>query len=390
MSVPLVELGDICTTTQGVQITKANTSDELYDGGYRYLYIADFISDKKLSFVDDKFDTKKVTEHDLVMANTGSPGRVFKGKKGILSNNLFRITFNEEIVNRDYLYLILSSSLFQGHLQQQMKGGIQKHLGHKTISRQSVPLPSLDDQVKIAEILDVADSLRKKDQQLVVLYDRLSQSLFLDMFGDPFVNPNNWPQVTLEQVIEEGPQNGLYKPSSAYGSGTPIVRIDAFYNDIVAIKKLKRLRAEKAEIERFELFEGDFVINRVNSPSHLGKCGLMPKIDERVVFESNMMRIKFDKTKVNNAFLLPMLSSQHLKNQILNSSKDAVNQSSINQKDVNSYSIPLPPITLQNKFADRVNEIEKQKALAEQSLKKSDDLFNSLLQRAFKGELTAS
>ncbi|OBU15787.1 hypothetical protein AYY20_07525 [Photobacterium aquimaris] len=79
MSWSLVKLEDICKTTQGVQITKANTQVESYEGGCRYLYIADFISEKKLSFVDDVFDNKKVTTDDLVMANTGSLDESLRG-----------------------------------------------------------------------------------------------------------------------------------------------------------------------------------------------------------------------------------------------------------------------------------------------------------------------
>jgi type I restriction enzyme S subunit len=292
--------------------------------------------------------------------------------------------------NIDVSYLFYWFKKNKLKLQNLANSAVVPILNNRNLEQVKVTVPSLEEQKKIAGILDAADSLREKDRQLVEHYDRLKQSLFLDMFGDPFINPKNWPEIALEQIIEEGPQNGLYKPSTAYGSGTPIVRIDAFYNDFVIIEKLKRLRVEKAEIDKFEIFEGDFVINRVNSPSHLGKCGLIPKIDERVVFESNMMRIKFDRNKVNNAFMLTMLSSQHLKNQILNSSKDAVNQSSINQKDVNSFCIPFPPIEHQNVFEKKIDNIEKQKKIAKLSLKKSDDLFNSLLQRAFKGELTKS
>ncbi len=214
----IVKIEDICTTTQGVQITKTHTSGELYEGGYRYLYIADFLSDKNLSFVNDDFDAKKVTENDLVMANTGSPGRVFKGKDGILSNNLFKITFKKKEVDRDYLFLMLSSTTFQYSLQKQMKGGIQKHLGHKTIARQKIPLPPLAEQQKIAAILNAADSLRQKDQQLIEHYTALSQSLFLEMFGDPVSNPMGWEQTTLDDVCDK-----------IYGGGTPSKAVPEYY-----------------------------------------------------------------------------------------------------------------------------------------------------------------
>jgi type I restriction enzyme S subunit len=294
----------------------------------------------------------------------------------------------KQTLNSNYLFYWVQSNLFVNDMILKATGANYPAVSDRIIKQSKIPLPPLAEQQKIASILDAADSLRQKDQQLIEKYTALSQSLFLEMFGDPKVNPNNWPLTALGKIIEEGPQNGLYKPSGDYGTGTPIIRIDSFHNSVVELSKLKRVRVSEGELSKFEIFEGDFVLNRVNSPSHLGKCGLVSKVKERMVFESNMMRIKFNKSMVNNTFMLSILSSKYLKHQILNSSKDAVNQSSINQKDVNSFEIPLPPIELQNQFAELIQAIEAQKKQAQASLEKSAALFNSLLQRAFKGELT--
>jgi len=388
VSWPLVKLGDICTTTQGVQITKANTKDQDYEGGYRYLYIADFISDKKLSFVDDVFDHKKVTENDLVMANTGSPGRVFKGKPGILSNNLFKISFDLKVVDRNYLYLILSSNVFQNMLQSQMKGGIQKHLGHQTISRQEIPLPTLDEQKRIAAILDKADAIRRKRQQAIQLADDFLRSVFLDMFGDPVTNPKGWEVKTLGDVITKGPTNGIYKPASDYGSGNRILRIDGFYDGVVGLQsKLKRVRVSEDEVKKFGLSDRSIVINRVNSIEYLGKCAFIQHIEENTVFESNMMNFSVDEMRLNPRFLVQQLQMPYIKMQIKTCSKDAVNQSSINQSDVKSFEIILPNIELQNEYENICIRYLKSKISFEKSSDIKTVLFNSLSQKAFAGEL---
>lgn len=383
MSVPLVELGDVCTTTQGVQITKANTSDELYNGGYRYLYIADFISDKKLSFVDDKFDAKKVTAHDLVMANTGSPGRVFKGKKGILSNNLFRITFDEKIVNRDYLYLILSSSVFQGHLQQQMKGGIQKHLGHKTISRQTVPLPSLVEQQKIAEILDAADSLKQKDQQLVEHYDSLSQSLFLDMFGDPVHNPKKWGKVDFASIGTLDRGKSKHRPRNdptLLGGEHPLIQTGDVANSNGYLTTFKSTYSDLG-LKQSKMWPAGTLC--ITIAANIAKTGILTFdacFPDSVVGFVNNDKSNIEYVKFWMSFL----------QKVLEDSAPMAAQKNINLKILRELEVSLPPIELQNLFEKRLIEIEKQKKLAQQSLQKSEDLFNSLLQRAFKGELTDS
>lgn len=376
------------------------------DGDVNVIRSANFTNHGRINFdkivarniPDDKVKTKKLQEEDIIIEKSGgSPtqpvGRVvFFDKKGtyLCSNFTSILRPLKQYVAPKYLHYILFCNHKFGFVEkyQNKTTGIINLQLQKYLKNTKIPLPPLAEQQKIASILDAADSLRQKDQQLIEKYTALSQSLFLEMFGDPKVNPNNWPLTALGKIIEEGPQNGLYKPSGDYGTGTPIIRIDSFHNSVVELSKLKRVRVSEGELSKFEIFEGDFVLNRVNSPSHLGKCGLVSKVKERMVFESNMMRIKFNKSMVNNTFMLSILSSKYLKHQILNSSKDAVNQSSINQKDVNSFEIPLPPIELQNQFAELIQAIEAQKKQAQASLEKSAALFNSLLQRAFKGELT--
>ena len=162
------------------------------------------------------------------------------------------------------------------------------------------------------------------------------------------------------------------------------MRIDCFYNGIVTdIAKLKRVVVTDEELRRFQIHEDDIVINRVNSRSHLGKCALISDISEKTVFESNMMRLTVNKTKILPLFLSKFLTTPFVKKQILNSAKDAVNQSSINQNDVNNFELFLPPINLQYKFVSIVEQVEQIKQKMRDSLDEMDNHFNALMQRYF-------
>jgi type I restriction enzyme S subunit len=373
--------------------TPSKDNPEYWNGDIPWASVKD-LKTKSLKATQDSISalglanssSKIVKAGSIIIATRMAVGRVVISEIDAAINQDLKAVVCSDKVDVKYLFHFLFSQ--ENNLNKVASGATVKGIKINHIMDMRIHLPPLAEQQKIASILDAADSLRQKDQQLIEKYTALSQSLFLEMFGDPKVNPNNWPLTALGKIIEEGPQNGLYKPSGDYGTGTPIIRIDSFHNSVVELSKLKRVRVSEGELSKFEIFEGDFVLNRVNSPSHLGKCGLVSKVKERMVFESNMMRIKFNKSMVNNTFMLSILSSKYLKHQILNSSKDAVNQSSINQKDVNSFEIPLPPIELQNQFAELIQAIEAQKKQAQASLEKSAALFNSLLQRAFKGELT--
>jgi type I restriction enzyme S subunit len=256
------------------------------------------------------------------------------------------------------------------------------------VGKIKIPLPRLSEQRRIAELLDRAEVLRAKRRAVLAHLDTLTQSIFLDLFGDPATNPKGWPRVELGELIVAGPQNGIYKPSSDYGSGVPILRIDAFYDGAVTkLATLKRVRISGEEGDLYGLNSDDIVVNRVNSMEYLGKCALIPRLDERTVFESNMMRFGVDRTRVEPRYVVQFLQSKFIKGQILTAAKHAVNQSSINQQDIKSFRINIPPIPHQHEFVRLVQMVQKTEAAHLASLNKLDALFCALQHRAFRGEL---
>ncbi|MGB8298280.1 MAG: restriction endonuclease subunit S [Polyangia bacterium] len=251
-----------------------------------------------------------------------------------------------------------------------------------------VPVPPLPEQRRIAEVLDRAEALRAKRRAALAQLDTLTQSIFLDLFGDPATNPKKWARSALGNVIAEGPQNGIYKPASDYGTGTRILRIDAFYDGAVTdLATLKRVRISESERQLYGLCSGDVVVNRVNSMEYLGKSALIPDLDEPTIFESNMMRFSVDRDQVDPKYVVEFLQTQFVKRQILTSAKNAVNQSSINQQDVTGFLINVPPVSLQRTFVGQVAAVDKLKSAHRASLAKLDALFASLQHRAFRGEL---
>jgi type I restriction enzyme S subunit len=207
------------------------------------------------------------------------------------------------------------------------------------------------------------------------------------MFGDPAANPRKFPVASLSGVMSLEPQNGLYKPQSYYvddESGTPILRIDAFYDGAITDhSSLKRLVCTEAEKEKYKLRENDIVINRVNgSIEFVGKCAHIVGLVEETVFESNMMRFHPDEEKLNPVFLVQVLCSQFIRQQIKGTAKMA-NQCSINQTDVSNFRIPLPPKTEQDRFADFVRQADKSKFEIQQGLEQLELQYNALMQKYF-------
>lgn len=288
-----------------------------------------------------------------------------------------------------YLFHFLRQPLIRVAGEKRMTGsGGQRRVPKAFLESLKIPLPPLAEQRRISAILDKADALRAKRREAIAKLDQLLQSVFLDMFGDPSENPFGWPVCELGELLKDGPQNGLYKPAQDYGYGTPILRIDGYRaGDIIRAAPRKRVRLTDAEIVKYELRPLDIVINRVNSPEHLGKPALVQEIPESTVFESNMMRMSVDRDAVDPHYLITYLVQRFVRNQIAARRKDAINQSSINQDDVKSLAINVPPVALQDRFKSIVTRILRQRHEVFPSAVALDSLFTSLQNRAFTGTL---
>ncbi len=289
----------------------------------------------------------------------------------------------------DYLFHFVRSEGFVRCLSTSVSGALYPAVTDGQVRGLRIPLPPLTEQRRIVDILNHAAGIRRLRRQALDKTRALIPALFIDIFGDPENNPQQWPVVPLGELIIGGPQNGLYKHISAYGEGTPILRIDAFYDGIVTkLHSLRRLRLSSDEIDRYGLKENDIVINRVNSPEYLGKSAIIPMLSEPTVFESNMMRFSLDLKRTKPRYIIQYLQTAYIKQHILSNAKHAINQSSINQQDVKSMPVPVPPLDQQETFAARVAEVHSLITQQERHLAQAEALLQSLMARFFNGTET--
>ena len=203
--------------------------------------------------------------------------------------------------------------------------------------------------------------------------------------------PDGWVWSSLDQLICSGPQNGLYKPVSAYGSGMPILRIDDFQLDFCKPREeLRCLHTSAAEDTLYALAPGDIVLNRVNSPSHLGKSTVVTTALCPCVFESNMMRFHASDF-VNPEWVTSVLQTVDGKARLTANAKWAVNQASINQQDVKHTPVQLPPVAEQTRILDAVKKQLSINSKTDEevhgTIRHADRLRQSILKRAFEGKL---
>ena len=269
------------------------------------------------------------------------------------------------------------------------------HSTHKrywiqSYSKIKVSIPSLDEQSRIVSRIDelfseldkAVDTLNTTKEQLAVYRQAVLK--------DAFSNIPREMYKPLKLVMEEMPQNGLYKSKSFYGEGNPILRIDGFYDgEVVPNYEYKRVRLEAEEIKKYALHIGDIVVNRVNSMSYLGKCALIRNLEEPTIFESNVMRFRLDKQQIDLEYAMYYLSTSFGRHELIKNAKQAVNQASINQTDVGNALIPIPKdLEAQRNIAQKIsahiavcNNIEQG---IDTAFAQADAMRQSILKQAFE------
>ena len=388
----MAKLGEVCTIVSGSTPKTSVTS--YWDGNIKWITPAEL--DEDTFYIMDS--VRHITEEGkektgLSYLPTGTvilSSRAPIGKTAIAGcemccNQGFKNLICSDAIYNEYLYFFLKSKT--DYLNSLGRGATFKEISKSIVENIEIPLPEVNQQKEIAEKFKKLEQLISLRKQQLAKLDELVKARFVEMFGDSVANTKNFPSTTLETVMTVFPQNGLYKPQTDYvqdDTGIPILRIDAFYNGKVTNwKTLKRLICSETEIDRYLLRENDIVINRVNSIEYLGKCAHIVGLKEKTVFESNMMRFHIDEKKVNAVYVTEVLCTEDIYRQILRRAKKSVNQASINQEDVKSLEILVPPLSFQNQFAAFVERVDKQKQTVQQSLEKLELMKKALMQEYF-------
>jgi type I restriction enzyme S subunit len=264
--------------------------------------------------------------------------------------------------------------------------GYSRH--YKFLKRLEIPLPPLDEQKRIAAILDKADALRAKRRQAISLLDSLTQSIFLEMFGDPVSNPKGWPMAALGPLQEVGPNFGSMQPPSKEEREWISLRVANIQNWEITLTDTKYIDLDAKEKARFTLRDGDIILARaIASQEHLGKCVVVNVGANKVAFDSHLMRIRLNQMMILPEFLRELFRTPGGRKVFLRSTRKTTVQYNINTKELNNIKIPLPNIVEQRRFVKSLNKISGVRFNLDQAAKREQCLFASLQHRAFTGQL---
>jgi len=383
-----VQLNQVCKILNGY----AFKSEEYQTEGVPLLRISNFdggdvVVDDKTIYVDKAFLKTKtdfiVEKGDILIALSGAT----TGKYGIYNYD-FPSLLNQRIgLVKSSSSSKLSGKLFYHFLNilkieilRKAGGAAQPNISTKKIGELEIPLPPLPQQQKIAAILDAADALRQNDKALIAKYDQLTQALFLDMFGDPVSNPKGWEKVKFSDVGKLDRGKSKHRPRNApelLGGKYPLIQTGDVAKSGGYITEYKHTYSDIG-LAQSKLWKAGILC--ITIAANIAKTGILT-FD--ACFPDSVVGFIPNK-KTNNEYTQFWMSFLQ---KIIEDSAPESAQKNINLEILRNLDFPLPPFSLQNQFAERVAAIEEQKAIAQKSLERSEELFNSLLQKAFNGEL---
>jgi type I restriction enzyme, S subunit len=394
----MVELGKCCKIISGS--TPSRNIPEFWDGDIHWFTPKDLsgLASKYVYEAPEKItkegfkscSTNLIPSNSLLFSSRAPIGHLAINKLDCCTNQGFKTMIPSENLDVEYLYYAIKRIVPQ--LQDMGNGATFKELSKSIFEKVVIPLPPLSTQKKIAAILDAADVYRQKTKTLIEKYDQLAQSLFLDMFGDPVRNPKGWKVNLLGELTKDMKYGTNCKSDETETEGSiAIIRIPNIQPGFIDYSDLKYSKLPEEELKKVKLKRGDLLFVRSNgNPEYIGRCAYFNSDKIVAAYASYLIRVRLLRSDiVSPLFVSFIFNYKSYRNRVLREARTTAGNYNLNTQGLKGFEIIIPPITLQNQFAERIQLIEAQKQQAQASLQKAEDLFNSLLQRAFKGELVS-
>lgn len=384
----MARLGDVCTVVSGT--TPKSDHPEYWDGEINWVTPAELTDDSNIIFESQRKITQQAVKDSslkafpagTVLLSSRAPiGKVAIAGTEMYCNQGFKnLICSERIYNR-YLYHFLRSKT--AYLNSLGRGATFKEISKSIVENIEIPLPPLDEQRKIAAVLDkVSDLIAKRRQQLDKL-DTLVKARFVEMFGDPYINPNGYPVCQLSDYIEflTSGSRGWAQYCTDTGSEW-FITIKNVKDCRVSVNNMQPVDApDNAEAKRTKVQEGDLLISIT---ADLGRTGVVTKeiAEHGAYINQHLTCIRLNRDVLNPVYVAFFMESPAGKEQFASKNQSAV-KAGLNFNAINSLRLLLPPMAKQIAFVEFVEQTDRAKKLCRNSLKKIEILKQSLIQKAF-------
>ena len=378
----MARLGDIATYINGYAFKPSDWSDS----GVPIIRIQDLTGNSyQANRYSGEYEKKyEVLPGDVLISWSASLGiYVWAGEKAVLNQHIFKVVFDKCEIDKSFFVHQVQNILEKAETS--THGATMKHLTKPVFDALPFNLPPLQEQRRIASLLDkVSDLIAKHRAQLDKL-DLLVKARFVEMFGDPVSNPMGWDIVELSHCLEriDNGKSLVCDTQPRQGNWPAILKLSAATYGYYKPKENKAMLNENEFVNSAEIQAGDLLFTRKNTPELVGMCAYVYKTPGKLMMPDLIFRLNTNET-CNRIFLWKLINHDLFRENIKAiSSGSAKSMSNISKERLYELKVILPPISLQQQFADSVRKIDQSKLTIQQSLDKLETLKKAMMQQYF-------
>jgi type I restriction enzyme S subunit len=297
-----------------------------------------------------------------------------------------KLTVDSSKVDRRFVYYAFRSPKSQARLLSRTQATGVPHINLGILKDFAIPLPTLPEQKRIADILDKADAIRHKRREARSLSTDLPLAIFRETFKEYFkLTVATSPLAEVAQVV-----SGVAKGRKFNGQSVrevPYLRVANVQAGYLDLTEIKTIPATESEIAELTLQHGDVLLTEGGDHDKLGRGALWEHDVKDCIHQNHIFRVRADRDQLSPIFFVHFLQTERAKGYFLRCAKKTTNLASINMRQLRALPVPVPPPRLQKRFEEEIatmRDLIERQATADQQ---ADDLFKSLVQRAFRGEL---
>jgi type I restriction enzyme S subunit len=357
------------------------------EGSSPYIEIGDINIKNKTATIKDKLSVKGAVmapDYSILISKV----RPTRGAISILKNhaavsNAFTILKPKNIIKLEFLFYQLAwNNDFLNYLRTHQTGATYPIVKEQAILKYPIMVPPIEEQEYIVEILEQAELLKHKAQVISHKMSSLEQALFAKMF----IKSKKWDTEKLGESLAVF-RYGTSIRCDYNSAGFPVLRIPNIVSGQIQLDDLKYCTPNKDEVDKLKLEYGDVLFVRTNgNRDYVGRSAVYD-LKDNFLFASYLIRARLDQRKINPWFLAAFLRTASGRDSISRVVRTTAGQSNINTEGLKNLTIPVPPIALQDRFVRVIKEMRLQIKMQELAEGKIDTLFNSILNKAFTGQI---
>lgn len=369
--------------------TPQTSNSEYYGGDIPFVSPADLnegiLSETKTYLTSSGADqVYRVPENTVLVSCIGNLGKLAITSKEVCFNQQINgLIFDEQKIFPKYGFYFAQT--LKPQLEKASSSTTLPIVNKSRFSDLEIKYPPLEEQRRIASILDQADELRQKRQQAIEKLDQLLQATFIDMFGDPEKNPKKWNKVVLGDICDpkDRVNYGVVQPGNEFEGGVPLIRVGDIDGGILSFHSIKRIDPE---------IEKDYSRSRIKGNEVLVSCvgsiGTIAKVPNKAIgfnIARAITRVPLQDKRIIN-FVAECLKTEAIQNYFKKNTR-TVSQPTLNVSFVKETEIIFPNEEKILDFCKIVDRVEFEKELLQKALIMQESLFQSLQNQAFNGTL---